>query len=125
MAKNFLDEAEDVTEEVGYKPQKPIAVKSKNQNFLDQAEDLGEAPEGAGKDVEPGVFGKILNVLDIPSSLVRTGVEAAANPARDVIPAVAEQIGKTIESPTTSAEFAPTGKDINKQIFVGLVVGLS
>jgi hypothetical protein len=115
---NFLDEAEDVTEKVGYKVKKSSAApKAKSKSILDDAEDLGEAPKGSGVDMEPGYFMKALNVLDIPSSLIRTGVEAAVNPERDVLPAMGEQLTRTMQSPTTAAEYAPTGADINKQTF--------
>lgn len=117
---NFLDEAEDVTDEVGYKPaSKPSVKNNKNtpSNFLEDAEDLGEAPKGVGLDVEPSTFEKFLNVLDIPGSMVRTGVEAAISDERDVLPSLKEQATKTLNSPTTAAMSAPTGGDINKAIF--------
>jgi hypothetical protein len=113
---NFLDEAEDVTEEVGYvAPTKKTPVK-KQKSFLDDAPDLGAAPKNAGVDVDPSTFEKFLNVLDIPSSLVRTGVEAAISPERDVIPSLKEQAIRTIQSPTTAASTAPRGVDINKAL---------
>jgi len=52
-------------------------------------------------------FEKTLNVLDIPGSLVRTGVEAAISPEKEIIPAVTEQFKATVESPTTAAMSAP------------------
>jgi len=68
-------------------------------------------------DQDISTFDKVLNVMDIPSSLIRTGAEAALSPDREVIPSVIEQAKRTIQSPTTAASLAPTGADINKQIF--------
>lgn len=62
-------------------------------------------------------FQKFMNVLDIPGSLVRTGAEAALSPDREVLPAMSEQIVKTFENPTTAAQSAPTGADVNKALF--------
>ena len=66
---------------------------------------------------EVSTFDKVLNVMDIPSSLIRTGAEAALSPDREVIPSVIEQAKRTIQSPTTAASIAPSPTDINKQIF--------
>ena len=56
---------------------------------------------------EPSMFQKAINVLDIPGSIVRTGIEAAESPEREVIPSVKQQIQRTIESPTTASSMAP------------------
>jgi hypothetical protein len=79
---------------------------------LSSARRLGEAEEGASEDVDPSTFEKVLNVLDIPGSIVRTGVEAAISPERDVLSSVGSQISKTMESPTTAPASAPSGYDI-------------
>lgn len=75
--------------------------------------------ETGASDEESGFFSKVLdvaqpafNVLDIPESIVRTGVEAAISPQREVIPEVSKQIGNIIESPLYGAAKAPTGADI-------------
>ena len=82
------------------------------KNFLDDAPDLGEAGKDSTEDMDVSTFQKAMNVLDIPGSVVRTGLEAAISPERDVLSSVGKQIGKTFESPTTAAASAPTGWDI-------------
>ena len=93
---------------------KPIKIKpekiSKNSSWEDTIQE-----SALGQDIS--TFDKVLNVMDIPSSLIRTGAEAALSPDREVIPSVIEQAKRTIQSPTTAASIAPTGADINKQIF--------
>lgn len=81
---------------------------------MSSAKLIGEAKEGEGEalEVEPSAFQKAMNVLDIPGSIVRTGVEAAISPERDVLSSVGKQIGETLESPFTAASSAPTGWDI-------------
>lgn len=113
-SKNFLDEAEDLgpAEQV----QQPKA-KKKSTNFLEDAPDLGEGSESETIDIEPSLLEKVINVIDIPGSVVRTGVEAAISPEREVIPAVSEQLQRTMQSPTMAASTAPTGRNI---IDVGL-----
>lgn len=64
-----------------------------------------------------GLFEKTLNVLDIPGSLVRTGVEAAISPEKEVIPAMTEQFKATVASPTTASMQAPTGAQVAKAAF--------
>lgn len=63
-----------------------------------------------------GAFEKTLNVLDIPYSLVGTAAEAALSPDKEMIPAVTQQLKRTIESPTMASMEAPRGSDINEQI---------
>lgn len=65
---------------------------------------------------EPSFLSKAANVIDIPTSLIRTGVEAAISPEREILPSLGEQIGRTIKSPTTAASTAPSGKDINQAL---------
>lgn len=60
---------------------------------------------------------KFGNIIDIPGSLVRTGVEAAISPDRDIIPSISGQIKKTIQSPMTAAQEAPAGTDVAKAAF--------
>lgn len=112
---------EDTTEIIGESPAQKIPsasglvpqMKTKKPKFEDTI-DISE---------EPSFLDKAINVVDIPTSLIRTGVEAAISPEREVIPALAEQIGRTIESPTTAASTAPRGKDINNAIAPNRVNG--
>lgn len=105
MAKNFLDDAPDLGAEM---PEK----KKSSKNFLDDAPDLGEAGENSTEEMDVSTFQKAMNVLDIPGSIVRTGLEAAISPERDVLSSVGSQLGKTLKSPTTAASSAPTGWDV-------------
>jgi hypothetical protein len=102
---NFLDEAPDLGDA------NPKSKKS-SKNFLEDAPDLGDAEEGSSEDMDASTFEKILNVMDIPGSIARTGLEAAISPERDVLSSMGKQIGKTIESPTMAAAEAPTGWDV-------------
>jgi hypothetical protein len=65
---------------------------------------------------EQSFLSKAANVLDIGPSLMRTGVEAAISPEREVIPSLKQQFQRTLESPTTATGVAPTGSDINKAL---------
>lgn len=89
--------------------QAPIAAPPQANSWKDTIQD---SPE-----MDIGAFEKTLNVLDIPSSLVRTGVEAAISPEREILPSMAEQVKRTIQSPTTASTQAPRGADIGKAIF--------
>jgi hypothetical protein len=64
----------------------------------------------------PSTFQKTLNVIDIVPSVLRTGAEAALSPEREMFPEMGKQIGRIIESPTTAAAMAPTGRDVNQTI---------
>jgi hypothetical protein len=93
----------------------PVGVaeeEKKSTLDFDPKNAVGVASEGEAEDMDPGIFQKALNMVDIPGSIVRTGLEAAISPERDVLSSVGEQIGKTIESPFTAAASAPTGWDI-------------
>jgi hypothetical protein len=93
----------------------PIGKESDSSEFdsmFSPENSIGKASESETSDVEPGVFQKAMNVLDIPGSIARTGLEAAISPERDVLSSVGKQISKTIESPTTAAASAPTGWDV-------------
>jgi hypothetical protein len=63
-----------------------------------------------------GLFQKTLNVIDIAPSVFRTGAEAALSPEREMFPEMGKQIQRIIESPTTAAAMAPTGRDVNQAI---------
>lgn len=76
------------------------------------AKSLGKVEAGESEEVEPGFFEQAMNVLDIEGSNIRTGLEAAISPERDVLSSMGKQIGRTIESPTMAAAEAPTGWDI-------------
>jgi hypothetical protein len=87
-------------------------VSSDGEFDLSSAKKIGKAEGGSSSDVDPSTFEKVLNVLDIPGSIVRTGVEAAISPERDVLSSVGSQISKTFENPTTAPASAPSGYDI-------------
>jgi hypothetical protein len=76
---------------------------------LSEINPLEEQPTDEMSYLEKGV-----NLVDIPASLVRTGVEAAISPEREVLPELKKQFGKTVESPFTAAAQAPRGSDINE-----------
>jgi len=63
-----------------------------------------------------GLFQKTLNVIDIAPSVFRTGAEAALSPEKEMFPEMGKQIQRIIESPTTAAAMAPTGRDVNQAI---------
>ncbi len=63
-----------------------------------------------------GLVQKALNVWDIPYSLAGTAAEAALSPDKEMIPAVIQQLKRTIESPTMASMEAPRGTAINEQI---------
>lgn len=92
---------------------KPIGEEKEQSSLkFDPANAIGTATKEETSDVDPSTFEKALNLIDIPGSLVRTGLEAAISPDRDVLSSVGNQISKTIESPTTAAASAPTGWDV-------------
>jgi hypothetical protein len=93
----------------------PEVATIKNKPKFDPSKPFTPIQEPSQEDIS--TFQKVLNVVDIPSSLVRTGVEAALSPEREVLPSLVEQTKRTIQSPTTASMQAPTGIDINKQIF--------
>ena len=64
----------------------------------------------------PGVLGTIANVADIPGSVVRTGIEAAISPEKDIIPSVSQQISNIAKSPLTGSTLGARGEDINREI---------
>jgi hypothetical protein len=92
---------------------------------LSSAIKLGTADSDSSMDVEPGIFESVLNIADIPGSVVRTGLEAAISPDREVLPEVGQQLQNVMSGPTTAARKAPTGWDVadtaKEQMFPGRV----
>ena len=88
-------------------PSIPISTKDPKAPTWEESTEIPE---------DIGMLEQAANVIDIPASLLRTGVEAAISPEREIIPSVTEQFKKTIESPTSAAMKAPTGVDINKAL---------
>jgi len=92
---------------------------------LSSAVKLGTAESDSSMDVEPGIFESVLNIADIPGSVVRTGLEAAISPDREVLPEVGQQLQNVMSGPTTAARKAPTGWDVadtaKEQMFPGRV----
>jgi hypothetical protein len=113
--KSFLDEAEDLGSATGNESE---------QSVFSNSIDLGKAEEGSASEVsdeELSTFQKTLNVIDIPASLARTGVEAAFSSKRDVLPELGKQFGRIMESPTTAAMKAPRGIDVNETLITDVM----
>ncbi len=114
-SKNFLEEAEDLgPAEVVEQPAKK--KQPKKENFLESAEDLGVGDPSQTVDIEPSLFEKIINVIDIPSSVGRTAMEAGLSPEREVIPEVSKQISAIKERPLTAAAEAPSEYDVFREL---------
>lgn len=114
-SKNFLEEAEDLgPAEVVEQPAKK--KQPKKENFLESAEDLGVGDPSQTMDIEPSLFEKIINVIDIPSSIGRTAMEAGLSPEREVIPEVSKQISAIKEKPLTAAAEAPSEYDVFREL---------
>jgi hypothetical protein len=95
-----------------FDPNKPFEAVDEKPKFDPSKPFEAVDPETATNELS--FLQKAANVVDIPGAIVRSGVEAAISPEREILPSMEEQFRKTVASPTTASQYAPHGSDINK-----------
>jgi hypothetical protein len=84
--------------------------------LLDEYNKSVSSPEAPVKKEEPGFLETAINVADIPGSVVRTGIEAAISPKKEILPEISKQIQNIAKEPLTGSTMGSRGEDINREI---------